>query len=210
MHEFDLQSAVDHLVAADSVMKRVVEEHGPCQMKVDPLSDIFYSLFRSITYQQLSGKAAGTIFNRALDLFPDRTLTPERVLEMEDDALRGAGLSRAKVRAVNDLAAKRLDGTVPELSELVELPDDEVIRRITAVWGIGRWTVEMLLMFNLGRPDVLPSTDLGVQKGFQIAYGLDEIPKPRELEEHTALWRPYRSVASWYMWRVVEGPNDDW
>ncbi len=137
-------------------------------------------------------------------------MTPDALLVLPDDALRGAGLSRNKLAAARDLADKTLDGTVPPLDVLHALPDDEIQRRLCAVRGIGRWTVEMLLIFNMGRPDVLPSTDLGVRKGFQLVTGTEELPAPRALDAHGERWRPYRSVASWYLWRLVDGDNSDW
>jgi 3-methyladenine DNA glycosylase/8-oxoguanine DNA glycosylase len=128
---------------------------------------------------------------------------PERLIKMDAEALRAAGLSRAKVTAVHDLAAHTQDGTVPGPEALQGMSDDEIVKRLTAVRGVGRWTVEMLLIFHLGRPDVLPVQDLGVRKGFRIVYGLDDLPAPRKLTRFAERWRPYRSVASWYMWRAV-------
>ena len=159
----------------------------------------------AIIYQQLSGKAAATIHGRLLALFPDGDgLAPQPLLDAPDDLLRGAGLSRAKVAAVRDLAAKTLDGTVPPLDILKTLDDEAIIQRLTAVRGVGRWTAEMLLIFRLGRPDVLPIHDLGVRRGFQRTYGLDVLPPPKALHAHGERWRPYRSVASWYLWRAAD------
>jgi len=165
----------------------------------------FHTLMRSITYQQLSGKAAATILARVEALFPaERGATPELMLELPDAALRGAGLSRNKLLALKDLAAKTLDGTVPNLRVLQRLPDEDVIERLTEVRGVGRWTVEMLLIFTLGRPDVLPVTDLGIRKGFQQTYGMKRLPAISTLERAGRAWAPYRSFAAWYLWRSVD------
>ena len=164
----------------------------------------FHTLLRSITYQQLSGKAASTILGRVLALFPEAHPTPEALLELSPVRLRAAGLSRNKALALKDLAAKTLDGTVPPLRALKRLPDEQVIERLTEVRGVGRWTVEMLLIFTLGRPDVLPVTDLGVRKGFQQAYGMKRLPAFSTLERAGRAWAPYRSFAAWYLWRIVD------
>lgn len=186
-------------------MGRVIEAVGPFRLSLDTLRDPFGSLAESIVYQQLTGKAAATIFSRVEKIYaPRRTLRPEDVLATPDEVLRAAGLSRAKTMALKDLAAKAIDGTVPAMKALQDLPDDDVVERLTAVRGIGRWTVEMLLLFRMGRPDVLPATDYGVQKGFARAYRKRRLPKPRALLEYGERWRPYRSVASWYLWRVLE------
>lgn len=202
---YDPAEAVTALAAADETLGQLMERVGPFTLETRALLSPFQALLRSITYQQLSGKAAATIYGRALALFPGGgPPTPEQILAIEEDRLRGAGLSRAKVAAFKDLAAKTLDGIVPPLDALQEMKDAEIIERLTAVRGIGRWTVEMLLMFRLGRPDVLPVTDLGVRKGFMLTYDLDDLPKPKELRTYGECWRPYRSVASWYMWRAVD------
>lgn len=174
-------------------------------MEVRVVEGPFHALMRSVVYQQLSGKAAATIYGRVLALFPgDGLPAPEAVLSRADEDLRGAGLSRAKTKALKDLAAKTVAGVVPPYEVLHAMDDEEVVKRLTAVWGVGSWTVEMMLMFYLGRPDVLPVNDLGVQKGFMLAYGLDEKPTPGALLAHGERWRPYRTVASWYLWRAVD------
>jgi 3-methyladenine DNA glycosylase/8-oxoguanine DNA glycosylase len=168
----------------------------------------FEALAESIAYQQLSGKAAATIWGRVRALFPKRTvLDPALVLKMPDDKLRAAGLSRSKVAALKDLAAKTLDGTVPSARTLARMTDDEIITRLTQVRGIGRWTVEMLLLFDLGRPDVWPVHDYGVQKGFAKTFGKRKLPTPKQLMKHGEKWRPYRSVAAWYFWRALDLPE---
>jgi DNA-3-methyladenine glycosylase II len=164
----------------------------------------FQALFRAIVYQQLSGKAAATIMGRVMANYPRRALKPAAVLATSDAALRAAGMSRAKVLSVKDLATKTLDGTVPTLARLMKMDDAEIISRLVAVRGIGTWTVEMLLIFRLGRPDVLPVADFGVRKGFMLTYGLKELPAAKRILDHGERWRPYRSVASWYLWRAVE------
>jgi DNA-3-methyladenine glycosylase II len=165
----------------------------------------FDALAESIAYQQLSGKAAATIFGRVRALYPKRKwLDPEKLLATPDETLRGAGLSRAKTAALKDLAAKTIDGTVPSGRALIRMTDDEIIARLTAVRGIGRWTVEMLLLFDLGRPDVWPVDDYGVRKGFAKTFGRRKLPTPKQLMKFGEKWRPYRSVAAWYFWRALD------
>ncbi len=165
----------------------------------------FDALAESIAYQQLSGKAAATIFGRVRALFPKRKwLDPEQLLATPDESLRAAGLSRAKTAALKDLAAKTIDGTVPAGRILIRMSDDEIITRLTAVRGIGRWTVEMLLLFDLGRPDVWPVDDYGVRKGFAKTFGRRKLPTPKQLMKFGEKWRPYRSMAAWYFWRALD------
>jgi len=165
----------------------------------------FDALAESIAYQQLSGKAAATIFGRVRALFPKRKkLDPEQLLATPDETLRAAGLSRAKTAALKDLAAKTIDGTVPSSRALLRMSDDEIIARLTQVRGIGRWTVEMLLLFDLGRPDVWPVDDYGVRKGFAKTFGRRKLPTPKQLMKFGEKWRPYRSVAAWYFWRALD------
>jgi DNA-3-methyladenine glycosylase II len=168
----------------------------------------FDALAESIAYQQLSGKAAATIFGRVRALYPKRKwLDPEQLLATPDDTLRAAGLSRAKTAALKDLAAKTIDGTVPSGRALIRMSDDEIIMRLTTVRGIGRWTVEMLLLFDLGRPDVWPVDDYGVRKGFAKTFGRRKLPTPKQLMKFGEKWRPYRSVAAWYFWRALDAPD---
>jgi DNA-3-methyladenine glycosylase II len=165
----------------------------------------FDALAESIAYQQLSGKAAATIFGRVRALYPKRKwLDPEQLLATPDETLRAAGLSRAKTAALKDLAAKTIDGTVPAGRTLIRMSDDEIVARLTAVRGIGRWTVEMLLLFDLGRPDVWPIDDYGVRKGFAKTFGRRKLPTPKQLMKFGEKWRPYRSVAAWYFWRALD------
>lgn len=185
-------------------MRRVGRVHRPATERGTP----FDILLRSITYQQLSGRAAGTIYGRVCALFPRRRPTPQAMLATPAEALRAAGLSRAKVLAAHDLAARVLDGTVPATTAaLHRLAEEEIMARLCAVRGVGCWTVEMFLMFRLGRPDVLPVTDLGVQKGFAVAFGKRKLPTPRQLLRRGERWRPWRTVASWYLWALADlGP----
>jgi DNA-3-methyladenine glycosylase II len=165
----------------------------------------FDALAESIAYQQLSGKAAATIFGRVRALYPKRKwLDPEQLLATPDETLRAAGLSRAKIAALKDLAAKTMDGTVPSGRALIRMNDDEIIARLTTVRGIGRWTVEMLLLFDLGRPDVWPVDDYGVRKGFAKTFGRRKLPTPKQLIKFGEKWRPFRSVAAWYFWRALD------
>lgn len=169
----------------------------------------FDALAESIAYQQLTGKAAATIFARVRALYPKRKwLDPKQLLATPDETLRAAGLSRAKTAALKDLAAKTIDGTVPSGRALVRMTDDEIITRLTTVRGIGRWTVEMLLLFDLGRPDVWPVDDYGVRKGFAKTFGRRKLPTPKQLMKFGEKWRPYRSVAAWYFWRALDAPEN--
>lgn len=201
----DARAAVKHLAAADPELGRVMKAVGPFGLEVGTMQDPFGSLAESIVYQQLTGKAAATIYGRVAAIYaPKRKLRPEDVLATPDATLRAAGLSGAKTLALKDLAAKAIDGTVPTLAMLHALPDDEIVERLTDVRGIGRWTVEMMLMFRLGRPDVLPATDYGVRKGFARAFRKRKLPEPKALLAYGERWRPFRTVASWYLWRVLE------
>jgi DNA-3-methyladenine glycosylase II len=168
----------------------------------------FDALAESIAYQQLNGKAAATIWGRVRALYPkSKWLDPAKVLATADKTLRAAGLSRAKTAAIKDLAAKTLDGTVPSGRALLCMSDDEIVARLTQVRGIGRWTVEMLLLFDLGRPDVWPVDDYGVRKGFAKTFGKRKLPTPKEMMKYGEKWRPYRSVAAWYFWRALDQPE---
>lgn len=203
--DFDPHEAATFLTAADKRLARVIEKAGPFSLRPQKLQSPFQTLLKAIVYQQLSGKAAATILGRVTDLFPRRSgIQPQAVLEVADEVLRQAGMSRAKVLAVKDLAAKTLDGTVPTLARLKKMDDDEIISRLVSVRGIGRWTVEMLLIFRLGRPDVLPAADLGVRRGFMLTYKNEQMPPPGDILRHGERWRPYRSVAAWYLWRSVD------
>jgi 3-methyladenine DNA glycosylase/8-oxoguanine DNA glycosylase len=202
---FDWDEAVAHVAKKDKRIGRVIRNAGDIRLEIAPYRNPFQYLMRAIIYQQLSGKAAGTIHGRVLDLFPNkRQVTPAELLKLKDEQLRGAGVSGGKTKALRDLARRADAGEVPGFAKLRRMDDEEVIERLTAVHGIGRWTAEMLLMFQLGRPDVLPIHDLGVRKGFAIAHKLTEAPAPKELEALADKWRPFRSVGSWYCWRALE------
>jgi methylated-DNA-[protein]-cysteine S-methyltransferase len=203
---FDPSVAVAHLRARDAPLGRIIEAVGAFDLRLRKTPDLFVALAEAIVYQQLTGKAAATIFARVCALFPHRHGGPtaEQVLSASDEALRAAGLSRPKILALRDLARKAVDGEIPPLPELHRMADDAIIDRLTAVRGIGRWTVEMLLIFRLGRPDVLPTADYGIRRGFAIAFKKGALPKPEDLEKRGARWKPYRTVASWYLWRAAE------
>ncbi len=202
---YDPAVAQRYLRRVDPVLGAVIRRAGPFVLRPRVTQSLFGALFESIVYQQLSGKAAATILERTRRLFlPKRFPTPRDILAAPDALLRSAGLSGNKAAALKDLARHTVDGTVPTLARVRKLSDGEIVERLTSVRGIGVWTVEMLLMFRLGRPDVLPIGDLGVRKGFARVYGHDELPTPRELAAYAERWRPYRTVASWYMWRALE------
>lgn len=203
---YDPEEAVRTLSSADPTLARLIEAAGPFTLEVRRMHNPFEALARNIVFQQLHATAASAIHARVLALFGGERLAPEDVLGAPEESLRGAGLSGAKLAALKDLAAKTLDGTVPTLARLRRMTDEEIVERLTRVRGIGRWTVEMLLIFRLGRPDVLPVDDYAVRKGFALAYGLGESPKPKELARYGERWRPFRTVASWYFWRANELP----
>lgn len=199
--------AIEHLSAADPKLAALIAQCGPCTMQIPHDFSIFYSLARSIVYQQLAGAAAAAIMGRVEALFSKGRMTPKNLLALDDATLRAAGLSQNKLAALRDLAAKSLDGTVPTKRVLARMTDEEIIERISQVRGIGRWTVEMLLIFRLGRPNVLPVDDYGVRKGMQRLYKLRELPKKDAMHRRARKWEPWRSVASWYMWRCAELPG---
>ncbi|MBF5042434.1 DNA-3-methyladenine glycosylase 2 family protein [Aggregicoccus sp. 17bor-14] len=202
----DPAKAVRALKRADPQLARVIALAGPCTLAPTEHPP-FRALFRSIVFQQLSTKAASTILGRVVALYPGDFPTPAAVLATADETLRAAGLSANKVRSVKDLSEKALAGIVPSREALAGLPDAEVIQHCTQVRGVGQWTVEMMLMFHLGRPDVLPVDDLGIQKGAQRVYGLRKLPSAERLTKLAAPWRPWRSVGSWYLWRALELPE---
>jgi len=195
--------SIVHLKRADEVLARVIERVGPCRFQPRSTGTHFDALFRSIVYQQLSGKAAGTILDRVLALYGSRYPRPAQLLATPDTTLRGAGLSRQKLGYVRDLAAKVDGGEVP-LARVGRLSDEEVITYLTRVKGIGRWTAQMFLIFRLGRPDVLPELDLGIQTAIQRAYQLPGRPTPADVLRIGESWRPHATVASWYLWRSLE------
>jgi DNA-3-methyladenine glycosylase II len=202
MHE----EALEHLSQSDKVLARLIRKVGPCRLEPRRNTTPFKALVQSVAHQQLNGTAANTILRRVIALYPKRKFpTPEDLLSTADERLRGAGLSRAKVAAIKDIAAKTVEGLVPASRAIAKLSNEEILERLTTIRGVGPWTVEMLLMFKLGRLDVLPASDFGVRKGFALAYRRKELPKPAELLAHGERWRPYRTIASWYLWRAVDG-----
>jgi methylated-DNA-[protein]-cysteine S-methyltransferase len=203
---FDPAIAIAHLSARDPVLGRLIEAVGPFRMRLDLAPTLFLALAEAIVYQQLTAKAAGTIFARVRALFPrsHEGPTPAQVLRIKDEKLRTAGLSRAKLLALKDLARKAEDGDIPELADIHGMPDEAIIEQLTEVRGIGRWTVEMLLIFRLGRPDVLPVDDYGIRKGYAVAFKKRKLPDKKELLRRGARWKPYSTVASWYLWRALE------
>ena len=205
MDSFDSQIAIKQLAASDPRFAALIARARPFEPRPAVLVRPFDSLAESIAYQQLSGKAAATIWARVRALYPRRKwLDPKQILATPDETLRACGLSGSKTVALKDLAAKAIDGTVPKGPALATMSDEEIIERLTAVRGIGRWTVEMLLLFQLGRLDVWPVTDYGVQKGYAKTFRKRKLPKPKELQAIGKKWRPYRSVAAWYFWRALE------
>jgi DNA-3-methyladenine glycosylase II len=200
--------AIQHLCSADKVLARLIRKVGPCTMKPKNRRAPFVALVSAVTYQQLNGTAAKTILNRVIALYPGKRFpTPEDLLATPDEQLRAAGLSRAKTAAIKDIAAKTIAGIVPDSRAIVRMTNEEILERLTSVRGVGPWTVEMLLMFTLGRMDVLPATDYGVRKGFAVVYKRKDLPTPKELLQHGERWRPHRSTAAWYLWRALELPS---
>ncbi len=210
---YDVAEACRALAAADPKLGALIELAGPYTLMLKSQHSPFEALLEAILSQQLHGTAARAILHRLLTLFGDIHPSPELLLQQPDDALRAAGLSRNKMLALQDLARKTLDGTVPTMATIRRLPDAEIIERLTAVRGVGVWTVEMLLMFRLGRPDVLPLTDYGVRKGFALtfsrlprrkAFDATMLADPKVMLRRGERWRPWRSVASWYLWRACD------
>lgn len=196
------RKALTHLREADPILRKVIEQVGPCRLKPMTEGSHFEFIARSIIYQQLSGKAAATIHGRVQALCGG-SLTADPLTTLPDESLRGAGLSRQKLGYLRDLAAHANAGTL-DTRHFPDLPDEEITRQMVAVKGIGVWTAQMFLIFRLGRPDVLPVLDLGVRKGVQKAYRLRKLPDAKRIEKIARSWAPYRSIGSWYMWRVLE------
>jgi DNA-3-methyladenine glycosylase II len=202
---FDLSAAMSHLSAKDEKLAVLIAETLQFRTDADAAQSPYEALLESIAYQSISGKAAATIFGRVKALGANgRPPTPQQMLKLRKQTLRRAGLSGAKVLAMKDLATKTIEGIVPTREQATKMSDEELVERLISVRGIGAWTVEMFLIFNLGRPDVLPIHDLGVKKGWSVTYGKKHMPKPKELLAFGEQWRPYRTVASWYMWRAFE------
>jgi DNA-3-methyladenine glycosylase II len=205
MLPFDLRIAKAALASKDERLARLIEETVEFQIEMESMDSPYEALMESIAYQSISGKAAATIFARIKALGTNgRAPTPQEMLKLRPQKLRKAGLSGAKVLAMKDLAQKTIDGIVPTLEQAQKMSDEELVERLVSVRGVGAWTVEMFLIFRLGRPDVLPIHDLGVKKGWSVTYGKRRMPKPKELLAFGERWRPYRTLASWYMWRAFE------
>jgi DNA-3-methyladenine glycosylase II len=209
---FDAAEALAHLRARDAKLGALIDRAGPFTLRLDSLQSPFESLLESILYQQLHGKAAATIHRRVREYYGGDP-APQLLFDTPDEVLRAAGVSGNKVRALKDLAARTLDGTVPTHAAIRKMSDAEIVERLTQVRGIGPWTVEMLLIFRMGRPDVLPVTDYGVRKGFALSFqrvpktrplAAEDLPKPEVLLKRGKRWAPYRSVASWYLWRACD------
>ena len=198
-------SALKYLSAADPVMARLIREHGPCKLEHEPWRSPFQSLVQAVAHQQLNGTAANTILARFKKLFPKRRFPkPEDLAKVTDEQIRACGFSFSKIAAIRDIAEKTLDGTIPTSRKIEKLTDEEIIERLTAARGVGRWTVEMLLIFQLGRKDVLPVDDFGVRNGFRVAYKKREMPKPKALLAFGKKWRPHGTTAAWYLWRAAD------
>lgn len=195
-----MRRALSHLRKCDPVLAAIIERVGPFRMEYGPAE--FCSLAEAIVYQQLNGKAAVTIFNRFAELAGD-PLTPQGILKLSDEQLRGVGLSKQKSSYLKDLAEKTASGLL-DFSRLQELPDEEVIQHLTQVKGIGVWTAHMFLMFSLRRADVLPTGDYGIQMAIKKHYRKRKLPKPKDMEKIARVWAPYRSVACWYLWRSLD------
>ncbi len=209
---FDPAEALAHLRANDPKLGVLIDRAGAFTLKLDPSPSPFESLLESILYQQLHGKAAATIHRRVREYFGCDP-APQLLLDTPDEPLRAAGVSGNKIKALRDLAAKTLDGTVPTHAAIKKMTDAEIVERLTQVRGIGQWTVEMLLIFRMGRPDVLPVADYGVRKGFALTFqrlpktrplAAEDLPKPEILLKRGKRWAPFRSVASWYLWRACD------
>jgi len=209
---FNPQQAIAHLRARDQKLAVLIDRVGAFTLRLDASPSPFESLVESILYQQLHGKAAATIHRRVRDYFSGDP-TPQQLLSTPDEPLRAAGVSFNKIKALRDLAARTLDGTVPAHAAILKMSDADIVERLTAVRGIGSWTVEMLLIFRLGRPDVLPVTDYGVRKGYALTFQrvprsrpleAADLPKPDVVFRRGLRWAPFRSVASWYLWRACD------
>jgi DNA-3-methyladenine glycosylase II len=194
-----------HLSKTDPVMRRLIREHGKCGLTPETRRPPFQSLVMAVAHQQLNGTAANNILNRFIKLFPGRKFPrPEDLVKVTDAQIRAVGFSFAKIKAIRDITAKALGGTIPSSRQIAKLSDEEIIERLTAARGVGRWTVEMLLIFQLGRPDVLPVGDFGVRSGFRIAYKKREMPEPKALLKFGQKWRPHATTAAWYLWCAAD------
>jgi len=200
---FDPEEGCRALARREPVFRALMKRCGPFALEMRPAPTPFEALAESIVYQQLHGKAAASIFARVKALQEGATLDPEGILATPDEVLRGAGLSKAKLAAFRDLSRKSIEGLVPGWADLRKLEDETILERFTKVRGIGRWTVEMLLIFRLGRPDVWPVDDFAVRKAYGLLFDIPD-PKPKEMQARAVAWQPWRTVAAWYLWRSLE------
>ena len=198
-----------HLSKRDPVLRRLIRVHGKCALTPEKRRSPFQSLVQAVAHQQLNGTAANNILTRFKKLFPDRKFPrPEDLAKVTDAQIRACGFSFAKIKSIRDITAKALDGTIPSSRQIVKLSDDEIIARLTEVRGVGRWTVEMLLIFQLGRPDVLPVGDFGVRTGFRVAYKKRDMPNPKALLAFGEKWKPHRTTAAWFLWCAADAAKD--
>lgn len=197
--------ALKHLSAVDPVMRKLIRQVGACELEPETWRSPFQSLLQAVAHQQLNGRAAETILKRFKKLFPGRRFPkPDDLPKVTDVQIRGCGFSFAKIAAIRDIAEKTLDGTIPNSRQIAMLSNEEIIARLTGARGVGRWTAEMLLIFQLGRTDVLPADDFGVRNGFRLAYKRRTMPKPKALLAFGQRWQPHRTTAAWYLWRAVD------
>jgi len=199
-------AALAHLAKVDPLMGKLIEEIGPCLLTPDKRRSPFQSLVQAVAHQQLHGTAAESILTRFIKLFPGRRFPrADDLASVTDEQMRACGFSFAKIRAIRDIAEKTISGVVPDSREIVKLSDIEIIERLTTVRGVGRWTVEMLLIFQLGRENILPVDDFGVRMGFRVAYNKRSMPKPKQLLKFGKRWHPHATTAAWYLWRAADG-----
>lgn len=202
MLSFNTDEAVSALRASDAQMADLITRVGPFELVLTDEWSPFQALVRSVIFQQISTHAGRAIQGRLFSLYDDSAPEPDAVLQTTPEELRAVGLSQAKEKTIRNLAVHAADGTLPDRAAMEKLTDEEIIETLTLHRGIGIWTAQMLLIFNLGRPDVWPVTDLGIRRGYKIAYDLDELPMPSELRASGDRWKPFRSIASWYLWRA--------
>jgi DNA-3-methyladenine glycosylase II len=199
------EEAHTHIARRCKVMRRLIRVHGPCTLVPDRRRSPFESLVRAVAHQQLHGTAAEGILRRLRTHFGrNRYPTAQQLAGISDEELRACGFSRAKIKSLRDVAAKTLDGVIPSSRVIHRMQDEEIIERITQVHGVGRWTVEMMLIFKLGRPDVLPVDDFGIRNGFRVAFALAEMPRPDDVLAYGERWRPFATTAAWYLWRAAD------
>jgi DNA-3-methyladenine glycosylase II len=198
-----------HLSKHDPILRKLIRKHGKCSLKPEMRRSPFQSLVQAVAHQQLNGTAANTILTRFKKLFPGRKFPrPEDLAKVTDEQIRACGFSFAKIKSIRDIAEKALSGVIPSSRQIVKLTDDEIVARLTEVRGVGRWTVEMLLIFQLGRHDVLPADDFGVRNGFRVAYKKREMPTAKELLAFGEKWKPHRTTAAWFLWCAADAAKD--